>query len=56
MENTSRYRRSGKTPQDEESRIRAALESALGNRAKAARLLGMHRVTLYRKLEQLGIE
>ncbi|MCU0664224.1 MAG: sigma 54-interacting transcriptional regulator [Myxococcota bacterium] len=56
MENTSRYRRSGKTPQDEASRIRAALESAGGNRAKAARLLGMHRVTLYRKLEQLGIE
>lgn len=50
-----RYRRAGKAPRDEASRIRAALESTGGNRSKAARLLGMHRVTLYRKMERLGV-
>jgi PAS domain S-box-containing protein len=36
-------------------RIRAALEAARGNRAAAARNLGMSRATFYRRLTELGI-
>ena len=32
-----------------------ALEKAAGNKAKAARMLGIHRVTLYRNIERFGI-
>lgn len=43
------------TRQDEKTRLRAALESARGNRTAAARLLGISRASLYRKLASLGI-
>jgi len=43
-------------PEDEARAIRKALEQAGGNRTEAARLLGMSRRTIYRKLEKLGIE
>jgi Nif-specific regulatory protein len=36
--------------------INAALERARGNQAEAARLLGLHRSNLYRKMRQLGME
>jgi len=39
----------------ESARIREALHATGGNRAEAARLLGMSRATLYRRLEKLGI-
>ncbi|MBW6520861.1 MAG: helix-turn-helix domain-containing protein [Desulfoarculaceae bacterium] len=37
-------------------RILAALSKAGGNKAKAARLLGMDRSTLYRKVRELQID
>ncbi|HNT87754.1 MAG TPA: sigma-54 dependent transcriptional regulator, partial [Candidatus Hydrogenedentes bacterium] len=40
---------------DEQRRILDALERARGNRAAAARLLGMGRATLYRKLRKHGL-
>lgn len=40
----------------EEELIRRALDRAGGNKAKAARLLGMTRPRLYRRLVQLGLE
>ncbi|HEY2840901.1 MAG TPA: sigma 54-interacting transcriptional regulator [Pirellulales bacterium] len=40
----------------EEELIRRALSRAKGNKAKAARLLGMTRPRLYRRLAQLGLE
>lgn len=40
---------------DERERILAALEQAGGNRSQAARLLGIGRATLYRRLESYGI-
>ncbi|TNF35312.1 MAG: PAS domain S-box protein [Deltaproteobacteria bacterium] len=42
-------------PGDERARLLAALEWAEGNRARAARKLGMGRATLYRRLAELGI-
>jgi transcriptional regulator with PAS, ATPase and Fis domain len=42
---------------DEEAEaIRKALEQAGGNKTEAARLLGMSRRTIYRKMEKLGID
>jgi transcriptional regulator of acetoin/glycerol metabolism len=43
------------SPADEAAAIREALEQARGNKSEAARLLGMSRRTIYRKLEKLGI-
>jgi transcriptional regulator with PAS, ATPase and Fis domain len=40
----------------EEQRIRAALERAGGSRTRAAQLLGMSRVTLWRRMRELGVE
>ena len=40
---------------DERSRIVAALRQTGGNKAKAARLLGIDRKTIYNKIEKLGI-
>jgi DNA-binding NtrC family response regulator len=40
----------------EELLIRRALEKCGGNRAEAARLLGIHRQLLYTKMKRLGIE
>jgi DNA-binding NtrC family response regulator len=42
--------------EDERARILAALETAHGKRTAAARLLGMSRSTLYRRLAELEIE
>jgi DNA-binding NtrC family response regulator len=39
----------------EAARIMAALEKAAGNKARAARLLGISRRTIYRKIEEYGI-
>jgi len=39
----------------EERRILEALEKSKGNRGKAARVLGISRVTLWKKLEKLGL-
>jgi len=36
--------------------IQAAMREAEGNKNKAAAILGLHRTTLYKKLEEYGIE
>ncbi|MCS6998239.1 MAG: sigma 54-interacting transcriptional regulator [Aquificaceae bacterium] len=41
--------------EDEKRRIMKVLEEAGGNRSLAAKMLGMHRTTLWRKLRELGI-
>ncbi|MER3423837.1 MAG: sigma-54-dependent Fis family transcriptional regulator, partial [Nitrospiraceae bacterium] len=43
------------SPQDERTQLLAALESAKGNRAMAARLLGVSRATFYCRLADLNI-
>lgn len=43
-------------PEDETGRIVAALEKSGWNKSRAARLLGISRRTIYRKMEELGIE
>ncbi|MDQ7082212.1 MAG: helix-turn-helix domain-containing protein [Aquificota bacterium] len=40
---------------DEADRIREALKQAGGNKSLAAKLLGIHRTTLWRKMRELGI-
>ena len=45
-----------KEPGDEASRIIAALEKSGWNKSRAARILGISRRTIYRKMEELGIE
>ncbi|MGZ8453176.1 MAG: helix-turn-helix domain-containing protein [Candidatus Binatia bacterium] len=40
---------------DEKARLQQALDRAGGNRAKAARLLGISRATFYRRLADLKI-
>jgi transcriptional regulator of acetoin/glycerol metabolism len=42
-------------PLDRRSRILLALAETEGNRAEAARKLGVSRSTLYRRMEKLGI-
>jgi DNA-binding NtrC family response regulator len=42
-------------PELERQHIQRALEIAQGNKSHAARLLGIHRKTLYRKLEEQGM-
>ena len=40
----------------ERAHIRGVLRRCQGNKAQAARVLGIHRRKLYRLLERLGIE
>jgi two-component system NtrC family response regulator len=40
----------------ERTMIERALDACAGNRAEAARRLGIHRQLLYKKLKQFGIE
>ncbi len=47
---------SDETVQDDAERIVRALKNTKGNRAEAARLLGMSRATLYRRLADFGIK
>jgi len=45
----------GFSPEEEEKRIREALELSEGKKARAARILGMSRPTLYKRMEDYGI-
>jgi transcriptional regulator of acetoin/glycerol metabolism len=42
-------------PSDGRLRILQALEKAGGNRSQAAKLLGISRATLYRRVQELGL-
>ena len=48
-------RRSTRPAELDADEIRQAYRSAAGNLAAAARLLGVHRATLYRYLQRLGL-
>ena len=50
------YYRSNMPPEEERRVIVAALEEAGGNKAEAARRLGMSRTTMWKKLKQLEID
>jgi transcriptional regulator of acetoin/glycerol metabolism len=41
-------------PHDEKARLLAAINQAKGNRTMAARLLGVSRATLYRRLTEFN--
>lgn len=41
--------------QEEKERIKAVLEKVNYNKSLAAKMLGIHRTTLWRKLKELGI-
>ena len=45
----------GTLAQMEERLIRSAMRKAAGNKGDAAKILGLHRSTLYKKLEDLGL-
>ena len=45
----------GTLAQMEERLIRSAMRKASGNKGDAAKILGLHRSTLYKKLEDLGL-
>ncbi len=51
-ESVTRYYRSAATPAEEAERIRRVLEQTGGNRAEAARRLGMSRTTLWKRLRE----
>lgn len=51
-----RYVKNNSRKESEAERIRKALKEAGGNRSLAAKILGMHRTTLWRKLKELGID
>ena len=54
--NRDRYNMKKQGSSSEPDIIRKTLLEADGNRSKAARVLGMNRVTLYRKMKRYGIE
>jgi len=55
LDSMDRYATSS-SPETEREAIVAALDEAGGIRTKAARILGMGRTTLWRKLKEYGIE
>ncbi len=53
---SSSTRTPASNPEDEKQRIAAALNRAGGNASEAARHLGIHRSTLYRRMKRLGMD
>lgn len=49
------YKSSEKQQEEEKVKIKRVLEQARGNRTLAAKLLGIHRTTLWRKIKELGL-